>query len=277
MSHRLLLPLLSYPDPTPKSGLSYAFELVSKLQGDVTALVHEVDIAEIQNVLADVLIDVTGMVAAAERKSRSNAADLIDEVNRLAARFGLRLELQPVRSRPEAAADVISVVSRTFDYSLLVATNQSDAQLGITEAVLFGSGGPSLVLPRAETTVSFGTAAVAWDGTRAAARALRDAIPMLKLYERTILLTVDDDKMIDPASVAGAETLLWGHEIDASPFKVAAGGSSIGDTLQQAAIDRGAGLMVMGAYGHSRFREWILGGATRTVLLNCRLPLLMSH
>ncbi|KQW75581.1 hypothetical protein ASC89_21815 [Devosia sp. Root413D1] len=277
MSCRLLLPLLSYPDPTPKSGLAYAFELVSKLQGDVTALVHEVDIAEIQNVLADVLIDVTGMVAAAERKSRSNARELLDEANRLAASFGLRLELQPVRSRPEAAADVISVASRTFDYSLLVATSQSDAQLGIFEAVLFGSGGPSLVLPTAETTASFDTAAVAWDGTRAAARALRDAIPVLKLFVRTILLTVDDDKAIDPISVAGAESLLRGHEIDTSRSTVAAGGVSIGDALQQAAIDRGAGLLVMGAYGHNRFREWILGGATRTVLLNCRLPLLMSH
>jgi nucleotide-binding universal stress UspA family protein len=277
MSHRLFLPLQSYPDPTPKSGLVNAFEMASKLQGDLTALVHEVDIADIQNVLADALIDVSRMVAAAERTSRDNAGELIDEVNRLAASLGLRLELRPVRSRPEAAADLISAASRTFDYSLLIATGQSDSQLSIGEAVLFGSGGPSIVLPPEEMTVSYDTATVAWDGTRAAARALHDAIPVLKLYGRTTLLTADDDKTIDPASVAGAESLLRGHDIDVSRCKVAAGGASIGNTLQQAAIDRGAGLMVMGAYGHSRVREWILGGATRTVLLDCRLPVLMSH
>lgn len=276
MSFRFLLPLLTYPDPTPRAGLFRALEMASKMGGNVTALIHEAAIPDVQNVLADALIDVSGMVAAAESSSRANAADLTDEVNRLAQRFGLSLELRRERCRLDAIADLVGGAARTFDYSLLVAAGQSDHQVGITEAVLFGSGGPAMVFPEQEGTSFFDTAAVAWDGTRTSARALRDALPVIRLFKRTVLLTVDDDKVIDPASVADAQALLRLHDVEVNHAKVAIG-TSIGETLQQAALDRGAGLLVMGAYGHNRFRELILGGATRSVLGQCRLPLLMSH
>lgn len=276
MSFRFLLPLLTYPDLTPRAGLFGALEMASKMGGNVTALIHEAAIPDVQNVLADALIDVSGMVAAAESSSRANAADLTDEVNRLAQRFGLSLELRRERCRLDVIADLVGGAARTFDYSLLVAAGQSDHQVGITEAVLFGSGGPAMVFPEQEGTSFFDTAAVAWDGTRTSARALRDALPVIRLFKRTVLLTVDDDKVIDLASVADAQALLRLHDVEVNHAKVAIG-TSIGETLQQAALDRGAGLLVMGAYGHNRFRELILGGATRSVLGQCRLPLLMSH
>jgi nucleotide-binding universal stress UspA family protein len=277
VSFTFFLPLSSYPDPTPKAGLLRAFDMAATLGGEVTALVHEVDIADVQNVLAEVLIDVSGMIAAAEARSHAAAEQLIGEVNHLANRFQLRLTLRTARIRPELAADFVAAEARTFDYSLLVPATGSDEQLAVAEAVLFGSGGPTWVFPDAETTSHLASAAIAWDGGRAAARAVRDALPVLSIVKHVTVLCATDDKTIPPASIGALQDFLRHHGITAETRLFTRADRSIGEALQQSALDRGAGLLVMGAYGHSRFREFVLGGATRTVLAGRRLPVLISH
>ncbi len=277
MSFTFFLPLLSYPDATPRAGLLRAFDMAASMGGEVTAVVHEVDIPDIHNALADTLIDVRGMIAAAEARSHANADELVEEVNQLGRRFQLRVLLHPARTRPEMTADFLAKSARTFDYALLIPAGDSDDQVAVAEAVLFGSGGPAFVFPDIEATAHLEAAAIAWDGSRAAARAVRDALPVLKLVKRVTVLTVSDDKPIDEASVQAVRDLLQHHEIEATHTELARADGSIGDTLQQAAVDDGAGLLVMGAYGHNRIREFILGGATRTVLAHRRLPILMSH
>lgn len=277
MSLTFFLPLSTYPDPTPKESLLRAFDMAATLGGTVTALVHEADIADVQNVLADVLIDVSGMIAAAEARSHAAAQELTREVNHLANRFQLGLTVRSARTRPEAAADLFAAQARTFDCSFLMPATGSDAQMGIAEAVLFGSGGPTWVFPEGEVTSHLASAAIAWDGGRAAARAVRDALPILSVVKHVTVLCATDDKVVEPASVGALQDYLRHHGITAEAHLFSRSERPIGEALQQVAIDGGAGLLVMGAFGHSRIREFVLGGATRTVLANRRLPILMSH
>lgn len=277
MSLSFFLPLSTYPDPTPTDSLLRAFDMAATLGGDLTALVHEVDIGEVQNALADALVNISGMVAAAEARSRAAAKPLIEEVNHLAHRFQMRLTVDVVRSRPEVAAALFAERARTFDCSLLMPLASSDDQAMVAEAVLFGSGGPAWLFPGGDVTSHLASAAVAWDGSRAAARAVRDALPVLSAVKHVTVLCATDDKPVEPTSVGALQDFLRHHEIAAEVHLFNRSERVIGDALQQTAVESGAGLLVMGAYGHSRIREFVLGGATRTVLANRRLPIFMSH
>lgn len=277
MSLSFFLPLSTYPDPTPTDSLLRAFDMAATLGGEVTALVHEVDIGDVQNVLADALVNISGMIAAAEARSRAAAKLLIEEVNHLARRFQIRLTVDVVRSRPEVAAGLFAQRARTFDCSLLMPMASSDDQATVAEAVLFGSGGPAWLFPMGEVTSHLASAAIAWDGSRAAARAVRDALPILSVVKHVTILCATDDKPVEPTTVGAVQDFLRHHEITAEAHLFNRSERAIGEALQQAALDRGAGLLVMGAYGHSRIREFVLGGATRTVLADRRMPILMSH
>ena len=277
MSLSFFLPLSSYPDPTPKGSLLHAFDMAATLGGEVTALAHEVDIGEVHNVLGDALVNVSGMIAAAEARSHTTAQSLIDEVNHLANRFQIGLTVRSARTRPEAAAGFFAAQARTFDCSLLMPTASSDDQTAIAEAVLFGSGGPAWLFPDGEVTLHLASAAIAWDGGRAAARAVRDALPVLLVAKQVTILCATDDKTVEPASVGALQDYLRHHGIAAEVQLFNRSERPIGEALQQVAIERGAGLLVMGAYGHSRIREFVLGGATKSVLATRRLPIFMSH
>jgi nucleotide-binding universal stress UspA family protein len=103
-------------------------------------------------------------------------------------------------------------------------------------------------------------------------------MPMLEAADRVVLLTADADKKIDPKSIERALAALDHRGIQNSHLEVLVeSGQSIGDALQQAALRKDAGLLVMGAFGHSRIREFILGGATRSVLGKLQMAILMSH
>lgn len=148
------------------------------------------------------------------------------------------------------------------------------------EAIIFGSGRPTLVLPESPSFGPFelNTVVVAWDFSRAAARAVADAIPLLEKAKRVRIVTVTNEKVID--SKRSSEELaknLSRHGIDVIVDRVDAAGRSIGDVLKREVAACNADLLVMGGYGHSRFREFILGGATTSMLSKPLLPILFSH
>jgi nucleotide-binding universal stress UspA family protein len=148
------------------------------------------------------------------------------------------------------------------------------------EAIIFGSGRPTLVVPESApfTSPQLDTVVIAWDFSRAAARAVADAIPMLEKAKTVHIVTVMNEKAID--SKHSSEELaknLARHGIDVIVDRVDAAGRSIGNVLKREVASHNADLLVMGAYGHSRFSEFILGGATKSMLSKPPLPVLFSH
>jgi nucleotide-binding universal stress UspA family protein len=140
--------------------------------------------------------------------------------------------------------------------------------------VLVQAGGPVLVHPSGGTAAALpaAKALVAWDGSRQAARAAKDALPLLVLAEEVVVLALGGGDAGGPET---AVAMLGRHGVHARaerrPTEDAAG-----EQLLAASASLGAGLLVMGAYGHSRLRELVLGGATREVLRRADLPVLFS-
>ncbi len=145
-------------------------------------------------------------------------------------------------------------------------------------SVLVASGRAALILPFVDTREPVGgSVLVAWKSTRESARAVAAAIPLLQ-RARQIHLVLADEPGTEPTHADSLEAYLRAHDVSA-PVRhrpsIAAG--SAGDALLSLAADVGADLLVMGCYGHSRARELVLGGASRTVLRSMTLPVLMSH
>lgn len=149
----------------------------------------------------------------------------------------------------------------------------------LIEAVLFGSGLPIMLIPEdGKTTFAIDRILIAWDYSRTAARAVADAMPLLARAKRVNIVTVSDDKELRPRTDAHELARhLARHGVAVVVDQALRGNVSIGDALFRQAASIDADLLVMGGFGHSRLRDFILGGATQHILTSAPLPILMSH
>lgn len=167
------------------------------------------------------------------------------------------------------------------DLVILAQANSKDSEdisAGLVDQVILGCGRPVMVVPYIGTGEHIGKKILlAWNGSREAVRALHDAMPMLKNAEEVVIMTVNPED--DDRHIAGADISLHlaRHGVTATVNSTVSKDIDIGDTLLSRASDEGVDLIVMGAYGHSRFRELVLGGATRHLLHNMTVPVIMSH
>lgn len=149
------------------------------------------------------------------------------------------------------------------------------------ERVTLASGRPILVVPYAGHFNQIGRhVLVAWDGSREAARSVSDAMPVLTKAEIVTVVVVDPHLGLDrQEGLPGADITLHmaRHGVRAEIERTVSAGVPVGEVLLSRAADLGADLLVMGAYGHSRLRELLLGGATRSILASMTIPVLMSH
>ncbi|KVT41268.1 universal stress protein [Burkholderia ubonensis] len=150
------------------------------------------------------------------------------------------------------------------------------------ENLVLSAGRPVLFVPYAGEFRSIGERVlIAWDGSREAVRAVHDAIPFLEHAKHTTIVAVtngSDETAGIRIPGADAALMLARHARDVTVLDITRDADdSIGDTLLSRAYETGADLLVMGAYGHTRWRELLMGGATRTALASMTLPVLMSH
>ncbi|TDL79661.1 universal stress protein [Palleronia sediminis] len=142
----------------------------------------------------------------------------------------------------------------------------------IFEAALYHSRVPILMAPPG-AAAGCAHVAVAWDGSDTALAGLRAAMPALKRAERVEVLSIGDEVADGPALLR----MLARHDIEAEHVMLPAGGGRVSEALAGGAQDRGADLLVMGAYGHARLRQAILGGVTRDLVRAAPMPLLMAR
>jgi len=150
----------------------------------------------------------------------------------------------------------------------------------LPEEVALEAGRPVLVIPYAGNFPEVGgDALVAWDGSRSATRAVNDAMPLLAAARSVTVLTIDRKHPTDHGAVSACDIAqhLARHGVKAQVETLVAVTTGIGEMLLSRAADLSADLLVMGAYGHSRVRELILGGVTRTIIESMTLPVLMAH
>ena len=150
----------------------------------------------------------------------------------------------------------------------------------LPEELALGVGRPVLVVPRYGTFETVGERVlIAWNGSREATRAVHDAIPLLRRATKVTVLSIDPERDTGPIGCPSADIALHlaRHGSRRKPRSTVGLDIGVGDVLLSRAADLGADLIVMGAYGHSRVREMVLGGATRHILQHMTVPVLMSH
>ena len=195
-------------------------------------------------------IDATA--AAVEAAARSQAA-------RVGAKIDWRCE----------EGDEVSVAGVHARYADLVV-----AAPDVARELVFVSASPVMAIPDGATPNGLKRAVIAWNGSQEAARAVRDALPLIEAVESAEVLVIDPPRQEIGTDIARR---LAAHGIKVDVRERLSGDADIGGLLLEEARVSGADFLVMGAYGHSRLREWVLGGATEEVLEAAKIPVLMSH
>jgi nucleotide-binding universal stress UspA family protein len=214
--------------------------------------------------------DLENSAAAEAVRSVSSAHRLLQAFDAAANRFGVRNEQKLVRLATTDIPVHFAQAARLKDLSLVPVSAHDGLSEKIVEALIFESGRPILLCPdefATELPVAFDNAAIAWDHSAPAARAVADALPMIQAAANVRIFTATDE-MTPTEQESGLALVnhLVEHGIKASFEAVKIDGSSVGKVFEAYVKAKAIDLLVMGAYRHSRLNEVVWGGATKTVI-----------
>jgi nucleotide-binding universal stress UspA family protein len=277
----VLVALTTYPEPTPVSAIDDAISISVAIGARISAIACEVKIPVPGSILSPALLNVPAMVAAEAKKSAINAEKLLAAFQYASEKNGMFQEKIMERCLTSEVPSVFIDYARLRDLTIVPIAEGEHGRQWYAEAVIFGSGRPTIILPHAPKRagpLALDTIVVAWDFGRTAARAVADALPILEKAKRVFVLTVTNEKVIDTKR-SGAELAkhLARHGVNVVLDAIDGTGRNIGDMLESQVRSRNGDILVMGAYGHSRIREFILGGATKSMLARPPLPIFLSH
>jgi nucleotide-binding universal stress UspA family protein len=215
----------------------------------------------------------------AEAEAAASAA--IARFEEAARRAGVSAESRMLAASIAEASDQFGRIARRFDLAVVGQAEPEKAcpEELLAESALFEGGRPVLLVPYIqEAEFKLGKVLVCWDGSRAAARATGDALPFLARAEDIEVLIVAGERgKTDEIPGADVGQHLARHGLKVDVKRIVATESNVANTILSYVADSGADLIVMGGYGHSRLREFVLGGVTRSILEAMTVPTLMSH
>jgi nucleotide-binding universal stress UspA family protein len=281
----VLVVLRAYPATTPASAVEHAAAVALAFKSRVSVIACGLRPKVLGNILGNAIFDVSALVAEEGRKSVDDAQRLLSMFEGIIRKHGAVCKRILETCRSSDVPHILVDYARLHDLTILpipegTYISQLDAQW-YAETVIFDSGHPVIVLPQDREgfePVTFDNVMVAWDKGRAASRAIADAMPILQMAKRVYFLTVRGEKPI-VSKRSGAELAkhLALHGVDVVLKEVDAASRTIGKVLEDEVDANHIDLLVMGAYGRSRLREFILGGATKSMLTRPPTTLLLSH
>lgn len=278
MIKNILLHVSTYPDRTPDNVISASLAMARMLGSRLTAAICKVDLPDVSNRLVSMITDVEQIIATAERDEDTAAVELERQLIDAGKGGYPAVEIFKCTSTAVATASQLIGRARLSDL-VIVATSQHSAQRALAQDLIFDCGKPVLLLPeQVAPEIKLNVIVVAWDGSRVAARAISDALPFLKFAQTVRLVEISGDKPLDGSSgIAALREQLMSHDVQALAETISADGGSAGDVLAAYCSRHHADLLVMGAFGHSRVRDFVLGGATKHFVTDPPLPILLSH
>jgi len=265
--------------------LTAAFEIAKPCTAHVMGIYVRPDPAEVlpflgEGISASVIQEIMDAARASAGRSAAAARSSLDQYAKkysaptmestgLSASFCLR----------DGPADlVISDEARLSDLVVFPLPGPSGhANLRqIIETTLLNGRSPVLLVPATHKTVYGAKAVIGWDGGSTAARTVAAAIPMLKAASAIEIMSVSSGS-IETAEMDRLRDYLRLYGLSATEHGINPGGQNVGAALLDAASRAEAGVLVLGGYGHSRWRELVMGGVTRHVLSEATLPIFMAH
>ena len=213
-------------------------------------------------------------------EARGNAEKLQRAFDDRARLANIRSDSRILSDDPANAAQVFSEIARAYDLAVISqARPDDDIPESLTiEATLFGSGRPILVVPYIQDAgIKLDRVMVCWDGSRNAARAVGDAMPLLKKAGQIDVVTIEQKEQRRELRGAQIADHLARHKLKVDLKPLIVPDSEVANVILSHAADSSIDLIVMGGFGHTRIREFVLGGATRGILNAMTVPVLMSH
>jgi nucleotide-binding universal stress UspA family protein len=280
----IFLPLVSYPTPTTVAAIEKGVAIAGYLGADISATAVELEVPAPARPFTGAFV-LEGLAPVEEapehQKSLLNSRQMLEafEVAAKSSKVGHTRTIAPC-SAEEMAALLVSR-SRLSDLSLIAVKDYDGGQEKMINSLLFESGRPLLLFSEqsvSKLSNSFDHVAIAWDHSAQAARAVGDALPLLQSAKVVHILTAADKST---RSLLESGKALVGHlakhGVEASFEMPKIDGSSVGKVFEAYVKANSIDLLVMGAYRHSRLREFVMGGATYTVLGQPPCWVLMAH
>jgi nucleotide-binding universal stress UspA family protein len=238
--------------------------------------------------LYDPIVPVSGagyipadVIEAQERDNAAAAKAAIDRFVAAGKRAGVAAEPLTLSGSFAGVGNQFGRIARRFDLSIVgqAEPGTSAVEEIIAESALFESGRPVIVVPYIQKApLKLDRVMLCWDGSRAAARAIADAMPLLEQAGRVEIVIVANERgKKDEIEGADMGAHLARHGLNVEVKRTVLGDIDVADVILSHAADAGSDFIVMGGYGHSRLREFVLGGVTRTIFRSMTAPVLMSH
>jgi nucleotide-binding universal stress UspA family protein len=226
--------------------------------------------------------EAAAVVMAAEHETGiEQAAVVLDQFEIVTRRLGIPHDAKSTFDVSYAATRTVTQMSRLYDLNIVAQPDRSNPSQSdfLLEAVLFGSGRPILMVPYiTKAPIKTDRVLICWDGGIPATRALHDAMPFLHKAKTIDIIAVNEkEDAAGEVSTAALIHHLARRGLSATPYRVTADGPNIHNAILSLAADNNTDLLVMGGYGHSRLREFILGGTTRGIFESLTVPALISH
>ena len=257
---------------------NYAISLASIFKAHLVGVAFVYD----PKVSANLIVGIPAELIDAQRATTKHIAnEAVARFEALAKQAGVMTESQMIDVAPGHVGDTFGRLARSFDLSVIrqAEPNKAEQEVPIIEGALFESGRPVIVVPYVQTQgAKFDRVMVGWDGSRTAARAIGDAMPVLERAKMIEIFTVvaGPTKNTELPGIDIGQHLSR-HGLKVEVKRIPAEGINVPEAILSHAADISADFMVMGGYGHSRLREYVLGGATRGILASMTLPTLMSN
>ncbi len=251
----------------------YAVSLASALEA------HIAGIAFVYDPIVPVLS--IGYSDTLRRDNEVAAKAAIDHFVQVTSHAGVSAEPLTVTASFADAGDQFGRIARYFDLAVVGQTEPEPRaiEVKIAESALFDSGRPVIFVPYIhKAPLKLDHVMVCWDASRPAARAVADAMPLLDRSGRVEVVTVANE----PGKQKGIKGVDMGrhlarHGLNVEVKRITRDGISVADVLLSHVNDADVDFIVMGGYGHSRLREFVLGGVTHSILRTMTVPVLMSH
>ena len=216
------------------------------------------------------------------REAEKTAAEATARFMQAATGAGCTADTRTITTTIDGAADAFGRLTRVYDLAVITQPNpdKPGPEAALLEAALFESGRAVLAVPYIhKKPIEFDRILIAWDGGRPATRAVAESRPFLAKAKQVEVLVVETGTA-DPKAVPGADLArhLARHNLKVELRRsVVSSASEIDSTILNEISDSDADLVVMGGYGHSRLREFVLGGVTRGIIESMTAPVLMAH
>jgi nucleotide-binding universal stress UspA family protein len=227
--------------------------------------------------------DIPASVSEAEHNRLSDKVlNLKKEAEQIANSEDIFFSIETAVLNRDELPVLMDHVARFADLTVLpqpYGAERTESDELITESALLTEHCPVLVVPPVEVHMPNGRTMVAWDGSREALRATKRAMPLLEqaTVVDVMIVSKKPEKTLDEQMSSDIATFLARHRINVEINVIAKSGETIPNLIIDRVKNTGANLVVMGGYGHSPFREFLFGGATRRMLEACSVPIFMAH